>query len=419
MSQLDPKIRIRAPLRCEGIGRLDCAEDTESGMRMAVRWLPLEANGEVAAKAVSELPEHPTLPRIRQTGRVGSAAYVAMDFPDGRLLSTEMGAPLPDEELRRLGAEIASALASIHAQGAHHGELSADSVLRLPSEKAVLWDMPLVIANRLTDRRGEERNLAQLVRVAPFLSPERAQGMPPSAASDVYGLGAVLCLAAGAQPPRGATTLAVIHQIATHRWSPELPESLPGVTRELLARMVHKNPLARPSAREAAELLLRPSPRLPAAVETSPSLEPEAKTEEPELIAPVWRRPFALVGGLAVLVAALAAAAFYLTAGAPAAVAPPAPAEVTPAPVAPAARRAPTAEPAPAEELDLVAPLIPTPRQERQPITQTAVRRAGKKAKAEGPKLKPAEKAELNPPDFSFLEPGGAPPRSELKRPEF
>ena len=30
MKELDPRIRIRAPLRCDGIGRLDCAEDTVS-----------------------------------------------------------------------------------------------------------------------------------------------------------------------------------------------------------------------------------------------------------------------------------------------------------------------------------------------------------------------------------------------------
>ena len=47
MDELDPRFKIRAPLRCDGIGRLDCAEDLESGMRMAVRWLPLEANGAI------------------------------------------------------------------------------------------------------------------------------------------------------------------------------------------------------------------------------------------------------------------------------------------------------------------------------------------------------------------------------------
>ena len=76
MGELDPKIKIRAPLRCDGIGRLDCAEHIESGSRLAVRWLPLEANGDAAVKACEKLPVHPTLPRIHQTGAV---AHVEME----------------------------------------------------------------------------------------------------------------------------------------------------------------------------------------------------------------------------------------------------------------------------------------------------------------------------------------------------
>ncbi|MHB8877309.1 MAG: serine/threonine protein kinase [Myxococcaceae bacterium] len=261
--ELDPKLRIRAPLRCDGIGSLDCAEDVDSGMRMAIRWLPLEANGDAAAKAMQQLPSHPTLPKIRSTGRVGAAAYVAMEFPDGKLLSTRLDELLPASEVCSMGSQIADALATIHAQKVFHGELSADSLLLLPAEKAVLWDMPLVVANRLTDRRGEERAMASTVRMAPFLSPERAQGLPPSASGDVYALGSVMCLAAGGRPPSGATTLAIIYQIATGRWSPEVPEHYPLAVRELLKRMVARDALARPSAREVAEALAVPLPVAP------------------------------------------------------------------------------------------------------------------------------------------------------------
>ena len=166
--ELDPRFKIRAPLRCEGIGRLDCAEDLESGMRMAVRWLPLEANGSAAVQACEQLPEHPTLPRIRQIGQVGASAYVAMEFPDGNLLATQLHDALTAATLIGITAQIADALATIHSQDVFHGEMSADSILLVtaPSEKAYLWDMPLVIANRLTDRRGEDRLMYQLVKSA-------------------------------------------------------------------------------------------------------------------------------------------------------------------------------------------------------------------------------------------------------------
>ena len=196
--ELHPRIKIRSPLRCDGIGRLDCAEDTESGARLAVRWLPLEANGENAVRACAKLPEHPTLPRVHQTGQMDGKAFLAMEFPDGQLLATQMGEPLAGDPLLEMGAQLADALATIHSQSVFHGELSAESVL-LAKGKAYLWDMPLVIANRLTDRRGEERLMHQLVRTAPFLSPERARGAAPSAEGDVYGLAAVMCLAGGAK----------------------------------------------------------------------------------------------------------------------------------------------------------------------------------------------------------------------------
>lgn len=251
-SELDPRIRIRAPLRCDGIGRLDCAEDTVSGARLAVRWLPLEANGDAAVKACEKLPRHPTLPRIHQTGQVGASAFVALDFPDGELLSARGEERLDNEVLLKLAAQLSDALAIVHAQGVVHGEISRDSVLMIDGGKAVLWDMPLVIANRLSDRRGENRLMQNLVRTAPYLAPERARGDGASQSADVYALGALLCVAGGAPLPSAATTLGVVNQVARGEWSPRLPEGLPPAWSDVLQRMVASDPQARPSAKDVA-----------------------------------------------------------------------------------------------------------------------------------------------------------------------
>jgi hypothetical protein len=258
----DPRIKIKAPLRCDGIGRLDCAEDTESGARLAVRWLPLEANGEAAVKACAKLPEHPALPLIRQTGHMGDKAYVAMDFPDGRLLATMLGEPVSGELLLDIGAQLADALATIHSQRVYHGELSAESVL-LAKGKAYLWDMPLVIANRLTDRRGEERLMHMLVRTAHFLPPERACGGGASAEGDVYSLAAVMCIAAGARLPQAQSTLGIVYKIANHEWAPEVPAMFREPYRSLLLRMLDTEPGVRPTAREVADLLAKPVAGIP------------------------------------------------------------------------------------------------------------------------------------------------------------
>jgi hypothetical protein len=250
--ELDPRIRIRAALRCDGIGRLDCAEDTVSGERVAVRWLPLDANGDAAVKACEKLPAHPTLPRIRQTGQVGASAFVALDFPDGELLSATGDERLENELLLKLAAQLSDALATVHAQGVVHGEMSRDSVLMTKDGRSYLWDMPLVIANRLSDRRGENRLMQNLVKTAPYLAPERARGEGASQAGDVYALGAILCVTGGAPLPAQATTLGVVHQVASGEWAPRVPSTLPEQWRAMLDRMVARDASARPTAAEVA-----------------------------------------------------------------------------------------------------------------------------------------------------------------------
>lgn len=273
MGQFDPRIKIRAPLRCDGIGSLDCAEDVESGQRMAVRWLPLEANAEHAVRAITQLPAHPTLPRIRSTGRVGQAAWVAMDFPEGQTLSVRLTGPLPADEVLRVGQVVSEGLAALHAQGVVHGELSTDSVLMLPDGRVVLWDVPLVVANRHTDRRGEQRQLGQMVKQAPYLAPERARGGAPSMHGDLYALGAMLCIAAGARPPPSPNTLGVLHAIATGQWAPAVPHSLPDWLKPLVNRMLALDPQQRPSASFVAKALSR--------CELPPAPPPELGDDEP------------------------------------------------------------------------------------------------------------------------------------------
>ncbi len=252
MGELDPRIRIRAALRCDGIGRLDCAEDTVSGERLAVRWLPLDANGDAAVKACEKLPAHHALPRILQTGQVGASAFVALDFPDGEMLSARGEERLETELLLKLAAQLSDALATVHAQGVVHGEMSRDSVLMVEGGKASLWDMPLVIANRLSDRRGENRLMQNLPKTAPYLSPERARGEGASQAGDVYALGAILCVSAGAPLPTASTTLGVVNLISSGQWVPRVPASLPERWAAMLSRMVSTDPAARPSSAEVA-----------------------------------------------------------------------------------------------------------------------------------------------------------------------
>ena len=249
---LDGRFTMKGPLRCAGVGSLMCAEDRD-GARTAIRLIPQIAQGKEAVAAALKLPVHPVLPRALGSGALEDSSWVAIDFPEGELLTHRI--PLDTAGLLTMGSMIAGALTALHQNGIVHGELSTESVLTVPApggDRYVLFDAPLVVMNRLSDRRGEERLLVQLIHLVPFLSPERARGMEASMASDIWALGMILSIASGAEGIPGRSTLEKIAAMVTNKWRPAVSQSLPISLRLLLTRMLAPDPKDRPSSLDIA-----------------------------------------------------------------------------------------------------------------------------------------------------------------------
>jgi len=260
MMETNEKLELLEPLRCDGIGGMALAK--HGGRRVAVRWFPLGGPGADAASALEALPVHPAVPALLGRGSDPASEWTAFDHPEGELLSKrlEQGV-LPAEAVISLGADVAGALAALHAKGVAHGELSLDSVLLAADGRTLLTDLLPLVANRVTDRRGETRALAALPATVDFFSPERAKGGPPSAESDVYALGALLCAAAGKVEP--APAIERLHAIAQGTYWPVVPAALDGDVGALLSAMLSANPQARPPAAEVERRLrelLAPDP---------------------------------------------------------------------------------------------------------------------------------------------------------------
>src|SRR6202795_1766976 len=92
------------------------------------------------------------------------------------------------------------------------------------------------------------------------MSPEQTRGEPVDARSDIFSLGCVLYQAAiGKRPFGGASTLAIMHEIAT--LLPPAPSSLrselPGAFDTLIAACLEKNPIHRPASAGDVALQLK------------------------------------------------------------------------------------------------------------------------------------------------------------------
>ncbi|MGN6444978.1 protein kinase domain-containing protein [Amnibacterium sp.] len=188
-----------------------------------------------------------------------SGAFLVMELVDGDdlgLLLHRARGPLPADLARRIVADVASALATLHAQGVVHRDVKPANIL-VPRAAA---GSPTGVAAKLTDF-----GIAQLVDgarltapesilgTAAYLSPEQVRGAPPRPASDVYSLGLVLLEAlTGRRAFPGPAAEAAMARL--HR-PPALPQDASPALADLLSRMTALDPAHRPAAADVATAL--------------------------------------------------------------------------------------------------------------------------------------------------------------------
>lgn len=181
---------------------------------------------------------------------------LSMPFHPGQTLAERVatrGALSPDE-VRALGIRLASALSDAHRAGVLHRDVTPNNVL-LGDEpsSAVLTDFGLA---RLT--LGQTRSTGTL-GTAGYAAPEIYEGERADPRSDLYGLGAVLYLAAAGSPPFDARSpMASLKQQLEGSFerlsakAPKVPADLAAVIEALLS----PDPKARPAtARDVIDTL--------------------------------------------------------------------------------------------------------------------------------------------------------------------
>jgi hypothetical protein len=192
------------------------------------------------ARAAARL-SHPNIVSIYDVGEDVEARtpFIVMELVEGGNLKDRIhrAAPLADEEIRSIGAAVASTLEYAHKRGLIHRDVKPQNVLLGEDGRPRLTDFGIaqaITSNGLT-RTGAVMGSVQ------YLAPELARGRPATPQSDLYGLGTVLYeMATGRVPFQGetdlATALAHIEQI------PPSPRSLnaglaPDLERTILRAM--------------------------------------------------------------------------------------------------------------------------------------------------------------------------------------
>jgi eukaryotic-like serine/threonine-protein kinase len=201
------------------------------------------------------------VPRFVAAGDVTATPYIVMEWIDGQGLSEFVArAPLPPEEVARIGAALADALQSVHAQEVIHLDVKPENFILRPTGEAVLLDFGFARHARYPDLLAEEQQFA--AGSAAYVSPEQMQDDRSDARSDLFALGVVLHeLATGRQPFGQPETLAGMRDRLWRQPPPPraVNDCVPPWLQEIILRCLEHDAAARyPSAAHVALDLRHP-----------------------------------------------------------------------------------------------------------------------------------------------------------------
>jgi serine/threonine protein kinase len=230
------------------------AEDTRTGRPVAVKVLRSATTDdlrrfELEAETLSRL-DHPAIVRMCDRGDHDGVPYLVLDLVDGEPLSDVVRrSPLAEDDVVRIGAVLAGALAHAHALGVVHRDVKPGNVLFDAVGDVHLTDFGIA---RLTDASAITSS-GFVVGTAAYLAPEQVNGEGAQPPSDVYALGLVLIEALTGSPAfTGPSTEAAL---ARPQRAPEVPETTSPSLAPLLTSMTAMEPEARPTAAGVVDAL--------------------------------------------------------------------------------------------------------------------------------------------------------------------
>ena len=208
------------------------------------------------AEAAASL-DHPSIVPIHEVGERDGSCYFSMQFIEGGQLDEVVKyAPMSIRQAAELIAKVARTVHYAHEHGILHRDIKPGNILLDQKGEPHLTDFGLA---RLVETESTVTRTLEVLGTPSYMAPEQGGGknVQPTAATDVYGLGAVLYqLLTGHPPFAGGTTYETIKLLLDTE--PRQPRLLnPKIDRDLSTiclKCLEKDPKRRySSALELAE----------------------------------------------------------------------------------------------------------------------------------------------------------------------
>lgn len=244
--------QIEALLGQGGMGQVFRARDTRLGRFVAIKVIRTERarSGDFhvrfqrEARATAAL-NHPHICTLYDVGEREGSAYMVMEYVEGQTLAERLhDGPLPLDQLFRVGAEAAQALACAHERGIIHRDLKPGNLM-VTSNGIKVLDFGLAkFAGPEPVAVSDATAPLTIMGTPPYMSPEQTHGEELDSRSDLFSLGTLLYEAStGVKPFRGGSVQEVVRQVvSSHPVAPSsLRPALPSQWDWILQRAMAKN----------------------------------------------------------------------------------------------------------------------------------------------------------------------------------
>ncbi|MET9604225.1 serine/threonine-protein kinase [Streptomyces sp. NPDC006512] len=256
------RYRLSGLLGRGGMGTVWRAHDVQLDREVAVKELrlPEDLDGDARdswiarldreARAAARLKHHGVITVHDRITSDDGRPWIVMELVHGPSLGDLIAArgPLQPDQVAHVGLQVLAAVRAAHRVGITHRDIKPSNVL-LEGERVVLTDFGIAVVegDATLTRSGA------LMGTPAFMAPEQVRGLPATAESDLWSLGATLFNAVEGSPPfPGSTAGAVLVAVATEEPAPAVHA---GPLAPLLAGLLHKDPARRLSAEAAHGLL--------------------------------------------------------------------------------------------------------------------------------------------------------------------
>jgi eukaryotic-like serine/threonine-protein kinase len=244
--------------------------------------------------------EHPNVAGALDFGRLADGTfYLVLEYVAGqRLRSLLASGSLPTARALPIARQVALALGAAHAAGIVHRDLKPDNVMLLERDGGD-WVKVLDfgVAKVSADAGAQQiTRMGTIIGTPDYMSPEQALGHAVDHRADLYALGVMLYEMITGKTPFAADDVTQVLMAQITAVPASLPDSVPAPVRELVERLLAKDPAQRvQTAAEAAAAIdsaltmnsapssaSGPTSYLASAVSSaSPASAPESTTSAP------------------------------------------------------------------------------------------------------------------------------------------